>query len=403
MPRHAHQPAAAGTIPPAPGEATVADLEVRGSLPDALSGRFLTIGPGPTGSGAQPDQAAASPSMVHAVTVQAGRATSYCSRWVETDPAGREPVGGPRRAARDEAHPNLIEFAGRTLALAEGALAHELAPDLGTLERVDLAGRARGVGARPKTDPVSGELHLISSPRAEASLLHVISPGGKTRHTWPIEPAPAAVYDLAVTATHIVLMADGFVGRAPRTETEPVRWQSVDTTATARVISAHDDGDAVVLHVTSPALERWTLSPDQPVARRAVIDARPQTSARINEARACRPHRYLYSVIDHEGRGDQRPVDPMVTKHDLNTGARSEHRFANDHRLGGLLFVADRQRDHLEDGGWLLGLVHDDRADATSLVVLDAVHPDAPRLATVRLPHRLACRDLHGLWSPTPS
>jgi carotenoid cleavage dioxygenase-like enzyme len=395
-----------GALPPAPGEANVTNLEVEGSLPRQLSGRHLSIGSHPIGTPGPADEPTATAGMVHAVTLHAGRATSYRSRWVRTDPTcrrlGLEPVGGPTAAAHDESSANLLEFAGRTYSLSDGSLAYELAANLDTVRRVDLAGRARGVGARPKIDRSSGELHLISSPGDTAALLHVISPGGLTRRTRSIDDPPGAVRDLALTPGHIVLVADGCIGLATRDEGQPTSWHVVDSSSSIRVISAHDDGDTVVVHLTTPALERWTLHRGRPGVGRIVLDATPQGFGRIDDSRSGLPHRYLYSVTDHDAARDPSLpfLGPTLRQHDLRTGTRVDRRIASDHRAGEFLFVADPARSAREDGGWLLGLVHDDLAGDTSLVVLDAADPHSSRLAAVRLPRRLP-RGLHGLWSPT--
>jgi carotenoid cleavage dioxygenase len=304
-----------------------------------------------------------------------GRATSYRNRRVTTDDA-------------HASSSSLVEFSGRTFSLSDGSLAYELAANLETVGPADLAGGTRGVGAHPKLDRVSGELYLISSPGDAASLIHVISPGGMTRRTRSIDNAPGPVRDLALTTRHIVVVADGAIGMVDRHDTESFSWHTIDSTAPVRVVSAHD-GDTLVMYVTTPALERWSLHRDQREVRRTVIDPTPQSAGRINETRSGLPHRYLYSVAGQ-----------AVVKHDLLDGGRTGHNVANDRRPGEFLFVVDPHRDFREDGGWLLGLVHDDIPRATSLVVLDAAAPESLPIATVRLPRPLP-RELHGLWSPT--
>jgi carotenoid cleavage dioxygenase-like enzyme len=90
----------------------------------------------------------------------------------------------------------------------------------------------------------------------------------------------------------------------------------------------------------------------------------------------------------------------VVFKHDLITGTRAHHDFGTGRHPGELLFVADPQRRTREDGGWLIGLVHDQTTSRTSLVVLDAADLTS-RLAAVPLPRRVPY-GLHGLWVPNP-
>ena len=272
------------------------DLDVEGSLPHDLTGRYLCIGPTPSGA-----------ADVHAVALHSGRATSYRNRRVTTDDA-------------HASSSSLVEFSGRTFSLSDGSLAHELAANLETLGPADLAGGARGVGAHPKLDRVSGELYLISSPGDAASLIHVISPGGMTRRTRSIDNAPGPVRDLALTTRHIVVVADGAIGMVERHDTETFSWHAIDSTAPFRVVSAHD-GDTLVMYVTTPALERWSLHRDQREVRRTVIDPTPQSAGRINETRSGLPHRYLYSVAGQ-----------AVVKHDLLDGGRTGHDVGNGRR-----------------------------------------------------------------------
>ena len=54
---------------------------------------------------------------------------------------------------------------------------------------------------------------------------------------------------------------------------------------------------------------------------------------------------------------------------------------------------------HREDGGWLVGFVHDDNRNEADLIVLDAAAIDHPPVATVAIPRRIPY-GLHGTWIP---
>ena len=86
--------------------------------------------------------------MVHAVSLDAGRAISYRNRWITTDAVAQqlavEPTPGPRTVGDDVVAANLIAFGTSILAFGDGALAYELSARLDTIRRVDLA------GARPE-------------------------------------------------------------------------------------------------------------------------------------------------------------------------------------------------------------------------------------------------------------
>src|SRR5215212_3048500 len=196
-------PSVLGNHAPVQDETTITNLVVSGTLPEALSGQYLRIGSNPIAGTPLPNDWTAGEGMVHAVALGAGRAISYRNRWIRTDAASRklgvEPVPGPNATIRDSSATNLIAYAGTILSLGDGALAYQLTEDLVTVQRVDLAGAARAIGAFPKSDPTTGDLHLLSSPGETSCGYHVISSVGLTRRSRALTPSPLPVYDLAVT------------------------------------------------------------------------------------------------------------------------------------------------------------------------------------------------------------
>lgn len=79
-------------------------------------------------------------------------------------------------------------------------------------------------------------------------------------------------------------------------------------------------------------------------------------------------------------------------------GAQSvNHDFGTGRHPGEMLFVTDPERSSEEDGGWLLGLVHDDALDRTSLVVLDAQRVGDAPIAQINVPRRIPY-GFHGTW-----
>jgi carotenoid cleavage dioxygenase len=126
------------------------------------------------------------------------------------------------------------------------------------------------------------------------------------------------------------------------------------------------------------------------------LDATPQRFGRINPRLAVSHHRFVYTV----GTANDLSFDgTSVHKHDLTGAGRESHDFGAGRCPGEFLFVEDPERTTTEDGGWLLGLVHD-VGEHTSLVVLDAADVTAPPVATVTIPRRVPF-GLHGLWIAT--
>lgn len=387
-------------LAPVPDETSITSLPVEGTLPPALSGQYLRIGPNPIARDAVAAGRPGGDAMVHSVALRAGRAVSYRNRWVKTDATsvrlGIEPVPGPRSSGSDLVGTSVLAFGDRILALGNGVLPYELTADLETVRRVDLAGGARGVGAFPRLDPVSGELHLLSFAGDGGCLVDVVSPGGLTRTSRIIGDAPGPVHDLALTRDHHVLLGDGFAGVVGRAAGARTSWMATSASAGIRSVAAYDDGATTVVHLTGPVLERWVLDRSSGTARRTVIDQAPQGFGRLNERLLGSPHRYLYTITQGAGRTPNRSV---AAKHDLLTGERHDHDFGADRHPGELVYVPDPGRAGAEDGGWLVGLVHHLGRDDTSLVVLDAQHLGRAAVASVRIPRRIPF-GLHGTWIP---
>lgn len=374
---------------PALDEASITELRVEGELPHELSGHYLFLGPGPIGAG--PSGRPGPGTRVHAIGLHAGEPTSFSSRWIRTDGT----AAGP--AATDRSTGNLIEFGGRILALDEGAVAQELAPDLRSRRAVDLAGHAEGIGAHPTLDPSTGELHLLGSPRLPSASHHVISPGALTRRTRPLTDAPTPIHHLTVTRDRLVLFGQGLTGVTSRirSDNERIDWFSTDTAAGENVVAAHDEGSSVIVHIAGDTLERWTLEPACGIARRELVDATPQRFGRINDQVTTAPVQFLYAI----GGGGAPPfAGTRVSKHDLVAGRQTTQDFGRHRHPGGLVFVSDPRRAPEEDGGWLLGLIHDGSTGRASLVVLDAAACGIPRVATIPIPRRVSYGH-RGTWS----
>jgi carotenoid cleavage dioxygenase len=402
MARPTEHPFLSGNYAPVADETTITDLPVEGGIPPSLSGRYLRIGPNPIGNAPHPYNWTLGDGMVHAIALHAGRAISYRNRWVKTDAAstrlGTEPVPGPRPGVTDTSNTTVIALGGRILSLGEGSLPYELNTGLDTVRRVDLAGEARGIGAHPKTDPATGELHVISSIDRLPQLHQVISARGLLTFSHPISvPAARRIDDLAVTRRHVVFFGTGIVGVTARDVDGPVHWLAAGTDHDVVPISAYDDGDTVCVHLTGSLLERWTLDFTASDARKDVIDETPQTLGRVNDPLVESPRRYLYTVRA----GAVLPFDGNeIYKHDLVAQTRQDRGFGPGRHPGEFLFVGDPQRHGNEDGGWLLGLVHDDSSDRDDLLVLDAAAIERPPIATVHIPRRIPY-GLHGTWIPT--
>ena len=108
-----------GIHAPMTEEVTIEDLAVTGSIPAALDGRYLRIGPNPIAADPRTYQWFLGDGMVHGLRIEHGRARWYRNRWVRSTPItaalGEPPAPGPRHGDFDTVNTNVIGFAGQDL------------------------------------------------------------------------------------------------------------------------------------------------------------------------------------------------------------------------------------------------------------------------------------------------
>ncbi|MCV7086928.1 carotenoid oxygenase family protein [Mycolicibacter hiberniae] len=231
-------------LAPVDTELTVTDLRVSGQIPDYLDGRYLRNGPNPV---ADVDPATyhwfTGDPMVHGVALRDGRARWYRNRWVRT-PAVCAALGEPLpgridvRAGMKSVGPNtnVVEHAGKTLALVEGGVAsYELTEDLDTIGTCDFDGTLYGgYTAHPHRDPRTGELHAVSYSFARGSSVQysVIDTAGRMRRSVDIAVTGAPMmHDFSLTEKYVVVYdlpvtfdsADVLPVRMPRWLKAPAR------------------------------------------------------------------------------------------------------------------------------------------------------------------------------------
>ncbi|MDT5018454.1 MAG: carotenoid cleavage oxygenase, partial [Mycobacterium sp.] len=190
-----------GDFAPLSEEYTLTDLEIDGTIPDHLDGRYLRNGPNPIGE-IDPElyHWFTGDGMVHGIRIRDGKAEWYRNRWVRPARAGMFSIG---------ANTNVVGHAGKTLALIEGGLAnYELTDDLDTVGVCDFDGTlSGGYTAHPKRDPETGELHAVSYSfqRGNTVQYSVIDDNGRARRTVDIEVGGSPMmHDFSLTEKHVV-------------------------------------------------------------------------------------------------------------------------------------------------------------------------------------------------------
>jgi carotenoid cleavage oxygenase len=216
--RGADNPYLQGMMAPVEVEVTAVDLEVSGTVPEHLNGRYLRNGANPA---AEVDPATyhwfSGDAMVHGLALRDGKALWYRNRWVRT-PAVCRALGEARGRAIDPRagmlavgqNTNVLTHAGKTLAMVEGGGAnYELTEELDTIGTCDFDGTLHGgYTAHPHRDPKTKELHAISYSFARANTVQysVIDAYGQASRTLDIEVTGAPMmHDFSLTERYVVI------------------------------------------------------------------------------------------------------------------------------------------------------------------------------------------------------
>jgi 8'-apo-carotenoid 13,14-cleaving dioxygenase len=434
-------PYLAGVHAPMREELTIENLPVTGTIPPALDGRYLRMGPNPMSPNTAKYHWFSGDGMIHGIRIDNGRATWYRNRWIRSERVSKalgEPrVGGPRHAF-DTVNTNVVGFAGKTLGLVEaGSTPVEIGETLETLRYSDFQGTLDGsFAAHPHVDPLTGEMHGIcyDVSRRRSIRYVVVRPDGKVRREVdiPIKHGPmihdcaftqrfAIILDLPVTFSLLSAITRypfpfrwnsshaARVGLLPR-EGEPgdIIWCPVDPCYVFHAVNGYDAADGtVVLDVVvhdqmfsrikagpdsqRVGLERWIIDPASRKVARNVIDPTPQEFPRQDERRLGQPYRHAYTMAMTGwflGSG--------LYKHDLEKRTRQFHDFGPGRHPCEFMFVPAHPLA-AEDEGWLFGFVIDAGERTTDLVILNARNFEGAPQASIRIPH-VVPPGFHGNW-----
>jgi carotenoid cleavage dioxygenase len=425
-----------GNFAPVARESTLLELSVEGELPRDLNGILLRNGPNPASPVNDKHHWFVGDAMLHAIAFENGRARSYRNRWVRTERLQQAtglraaPISPNQPPLQGSGNVNVIEHAGRILALPEVGLPYELDRELGTLRQYDFAGALRSsMTAHPKIDPVTGELLFFGYDFGPVHLrYHRAGPDGTLTRTVEITtPRPTMIHDFGVTRTRVVFMdlpvvfdfaliAQGYsmpfrwdethqarVGVMPRDGGDAdVRWIEIEPCYVYHPLNSYDDGERVVMDVvrhertfdqsrigpdelSPPVLCRWEIDPAAGTLRSRVLDDRGQEFPRVDPRRECQKHRYGYAVEarlqSHGGLGFG-----GLLKHDLVAGTTQVHDVGPGRAASEGVFVPAGAG---EDDGYVVAPVYDAGRDASDVVVLDARNFSGKPLAVVHLPVRV--------------
>lgn len=441
-------PFLSGIHTPMEQELTLTDLQVTGTIPPDLNGRYIRIGPNPV---TPPNPAAyhwfTGDGMVHGVRIQGGKALWYRNRWIrshQVSKALREPSApGPRNGNSDTVNTNVLAHAGTTWALVEaGGFPVRIDEELNTIAHDPFGGTLKGsFTAHPHLDPLTGEMHAICYAATQPDMIRhvVIDKDGKVRREEPVTVAHGPsihdcmitrnyvlIFDLPVTFSMKTLLAGhpfpykwnpehrARVGLLPREGTDAdVIWCDVAPAYVFHPCNAYETPDGKIIvdvaaHDTMFAdslkgpdsertpFERWTIDPAAHSVARHVIDNARQEFPRPDERRLGQPYRYAYTMALPDAGAEHAFAANALYKHDLTAGTKQTHSFGPNRYPGEFVFVPSGPG---EDEGWLIGYVVDMDTETTDLVILDARDFGGPPQATVTIPHRVP-PGFHGNWVP---
>jgi carotenoid cleavage dioxygenase-like enzyme len=444
-------PFLSGLYAPMDRELTVDGLQVIGTIPASLDGRYLRIGPNPIGV---PHAAShhwfVGDGMVHGLRLKDGQALWYRNRWIRSTAVsqalGEQPAPGPRHI-RDTVNTNVVGHAGKTWALVEaGGYPVELGDELQTVAHNPFEGSLKGsFSAHPHLDAATGELHAICYEATDPNRIRhvVVAADGRVKREEPIavQHGPS-VHDCMVTAQYVVVLdlpvtfsmatlVAGYSFPYKWNPAHPARvgllkkdapgseivWCEVAPCYVFHPCNGFENADGtvtldVVAHVSmfedssigpdarGSAFERWTIDPVARQVARRVIDDQSQEFPRLDERRLGQPYRHAYCAGVQAVSATQFDSSSQLIHHDLHTGSRELHDFGPGHHVGEFVFEP-RHAGADEGDGWLMGFVVDAARQTTDFVILDALNFSGLPQAVVTLPHCIPA-GFHGNWVPTP-
>ncbi len=437
-----------GVHTPMAAELTLADLAVTGTIPAALDGRYIRIGPNPV----TPPAPASyhwfiGDGMVHGVRLRGGRAEWYRNRWIRSRVVsaalGEAAAPGPRNGTFDTVNTNVLGHANATWALVEaGGYPVRIDDDLNTIAHDPFGGTLAGsFSAHPHRDPDTGQMHAICYEGTDPSTIrHVVI--GEDGRVLREEPIPVkngpSIHDCMITKNYVIildlpvtfsmkLLVSGYrfpyawnaehsarVGLLPKTgKAADIIWCAIDPCYVFHPCNGYETADGkIVLDACvhdkmfdesrqgpdsqSVPFERWTIDPVARQVDRRVIDSDAQEFPRLNETLTGKPYRYAYTMALPHGFDAGAPDQSCLFKHDLTDGTRAVHDFGAGRLPGEFVFVP-RPGAVAEDAGWLMGYVVNMEEETTDLVILNADDFVGQPQAVIHIPHRIP-PGFHGNW-----
>ena len=325
--------------------------------------------------------------MLHGVRIEAGQAKWYRNRYVKT-PLYLKPDGDVMDGLGDmtmsAANTNVIQHAGKIMALEEGHWPFVVSNELETVGPNNYGGKLEGaMTAHPKICPETGELLAFSYGMTPPYLTYLrASASGELLQTEQIEvPGATMIHDFNVTRNFVIFMdlpaVWNFEGMAttglpilwdesygarlgvmPRNGgNADVVWYEIDPCYVFHPLNAYENGDKIVIDVcrmddtmkpgssAPPMLYRWTIDQASGRVTETQLDDRVVDFPRVADAVVGLKHQFGYCAAF----AGSAPYGEGLIKYDLEAGT-SEYRHLDGGQASEAVFVKDPTASG-EDGG----------------------------------------------------
>jgi carotenoid cleavage dioxygenase-like enzyme len=412
-------------------ERTESDLKVIGQIPETLQGTLLRNGANPQ-SGESAHWFLGN-GMLHGVRIEAGQAKWYRNRYVKT-PLYLKPDGDVMDGLGDmtmsAANTNVIQHAGKIMALEEGHWPFVVSNELETVGPNNYGGKLEGaMTAHPKICPETGELLAFSYGMTPPYLTYLrASASGELLQTEQIEvPGATMIHDFNVTRNFVIFMdlpaVWNFEGMAttglpilwdesygarlgvmPRNGgNADVVWYEIDPCYVFHPLNAYENGDKIVIDVcrmddtmkpgssAPPMLYRWTIDQASGRVTETQLDDRVVDFPRVADAVVGLKHQFGYCAAF----AGSAPYGEGLIKYDLEAGT-SEYRHLDGGQASEAVFVKDPTASG-EDGGFLLSYVYQPEIDQSEVLILNAQDMLGEPVARIQIPARVPA-GFHGNW-----
>ncbi|WP_157112101.1 carotenoid oxygenase family protein [Nocardia beijingensis] len=454
-------------------ELDVFELEWKGDLPEGISGGFYRCGPDPQFPPKAGDDIYVNGDGVVSMFRIADGHVDLKIRYVRTDKfqaerfARRALFGAYRNPYTDDpsvagvdrttANTSILRHAGRTFALKEDGLPHEIDPTtLETIGKFDFEGRLRSktFTAHPKTDPVTGELVFFGYSAkgdelsTDIALCTASADGELTSEQWFLPPYGSMVHDWLVSAEHVIFPVMPLTTDPERLQAGGPRWLWDGARRTALGVLRRGAPAEEIRWFDGPP--RWSFHTMNAVTRDNVVTLDlcvshrapfPDTEGEMFEPKDVKQYLTRWTCdldgdnpqFTEERLWDDCSVDfPVIDSRYLGREYRHGFMAAQDpskplhpQLLGGLYFNSLAHFDHAtgeaevwyagedasvqepafvprspdapEGDGYLLSVVDRVPFDHAELVILDTARFSAGPVATVTIPLFLR-PTFHGIW-----